>query len=161
MKYKKLVATLAIVGFLSACGSDSSSNSDLNSSSRPNFELTLKVNGKKYSTSEPFELTDDDFTVSWTASNRVDFYISNTPDITNDSKKIYGYNGGSFELSCSIDAGYIEINCDQQSNLIGGTAIISSLVSQIPTTLYFIAKETTFVVLDEDVKSVSLPIRLN
>ena len=157
MTYKKLAATLATIGLLSACGSDSVSDSGSNSSS----ELTLKVNGKNHSNSAPFELTSEDFTVNWTASNRVDFYISNTPNITKESKKIYGYNGGTFELSCSIDASYIEINCDPQSNLIAGSATILSLVSQIPTTLYFIAKETTFVGLGEDVKSVSLPIRLN
>ncbi|WP_095504347.1 hypothetical protein [Paraferrimonas sedimenticola] len=125
----------------------------------------MKLNGSDYSVSNPFVVTGSPFTVSWESTTRTELYISTTPEVTDNSLEVYGYNWGSYERECQIDESYVEIDCNLDGQLIGGRENITSLVKQIPTTLYLITQETTYVTdgtsLDEEVQSVSMPIQLN
>lgn len=153
--YKKLGIVLSTAVILSACVTD---ETDSGSSSN----LALKINGESYSSSAPYEVTSDNFKVSWESTGRTDLYISPTPTITDESEAIYGYNWGSNDLTCSIDASYVEMDCDLTNTLIDGSASISQMVTQLPTTLYLVVKQTEFnyegYTLNETVEVTSLPL---
>lgn len=151
---------VTVLTLLSACDSEDILNEPESGS---DTEVSVSINNESFSTATPFEITPKSptFDLSWTSSGRTDIYISNAPEVNDTSESIYGYNLGSSALTCQIDSSYLEIDCDLNDALYGGSADISALVTEVPMTLYVVVTQTNFTLTSDEVKTTSLPLLLH